>query len=73
MEASLLELRLVNAVPMRSRDKVMALMTPILEEVMNKPLRQGILLPLLMNDKVVNLRNHEFTFFNRALLLSQFV
>jgi hypothetical protein len=73
MEATLLELRLVNAVPMRSRDKVMALMTPILEEVMNKPLRQGIPLPLSMNEKIVNLRNHEFTFFNRALLLSQFV
>lgn len=40
VEAAVVELNLINAVPMGSRDKIKELMTPILEETLNELLRE---------------------------------
>jgi len=53
--------------------KVVALMTPILEGIMNKPLRCGIPVPMFLNNKVLKLDDGNFSFFNRTLVMNQFI
>jgi hypothetical protein len=54
-------------------DKAVSLMTPIFEGIMNKPLRRGIPVPMFLNNKVLKLDGDNFSFFNRTLVMNQFV
>jgi hypothetical protein len=54
-----------------SHEEVIRLLSAILEEVITVPLRQGIPVPMFLNNELVPFRDHHLSFHNRTLILSQ--
>jgi len=72
MNASVLQLQLDSTtVDASKRDKLVQLMSAILEEFVNKPLNYGIPVPMFLNNQIIKLRNHDLSFRNRTLVLAQ--
>jgi hypothetical protein len=75
MEARVVEVNMTNAsklILVASPDKkVQSLMTPIFQEIINKPLRHGIPVPMFLNNKIIHLGADEFAYHNRTLSLAQ--
>jgi hypothetical protein len=72
MDASVLELKLNSTtVEASKRDKLIQLMSAMLEEIVNKPLNYGIPVPMFLNNQMIKLRNYDLSFRNRTLVLAQ--